>query len=103
PPLGYMYNTTYNMTNNNDDAPVASFKHRNVDYDAVHAEPNHDMTELLTRKLVFPRDLEGDWAEDWDEEMGFTIQSEYIQDSYPPAQSPSPCPLPPRWSPHPPS
>ncbi|KIM76020.1 hypothetical protein PILCRDRAFT_91779 [Piloderma croceum F 1598] len=104
PPLGYMYNTTYNMTNNNDDAPVTSFKHRNVDYNAVHAEPNHDMTELLTRELVFPRDLEGDWAEDWDEEMGFTIQSEYIQDSYPPAHSPAPWHLPPpptsEYAPH---
>jgi len=98
PPLGYTYGTTYD-TAHDDDVHVVLFEHRDEPDDgAVRAEPDHDVTEPLARELAFPGDSERDWAEEMEEEIGFSIQGEYIHSNYPPAPSPAP------WHPpHPPT
>ena len=89
PPLKY----THNMAHDDDDdnVHVVPFKHHDEPNDStVRAEPDHDVFEPLARELVVPRDAEGDWAEELDEEMGLNIQGEYMPASYPPAPSPTP-------------
>jgi hypothetical protein len=82
PSLEYTHDTVYD----DDDVP---FEHHNVDDGAVRAEPDRDAIEPLERELVFPEDTGVDWAEDLEEEMGSSIQGEYIHNNYPPAPSPA--------------
>jgi hypothetical protein len=91
-PLEYTHDTVYDN--------VVPFKHCNKPDDgAVRAEPDCDTIKLLVRELAFPMDLEGDWAEDINEEMKFNLQSEYRQATYLPSPPP-PSPAP--WYPPPP-
>jgi hypothetical protein len=100
PPLEYTYGTAHNTVHDNNAYGVPSEHHDEPDDGAIRAEPDHDAIEPLTDELVFPRDLEGDWAEDMNEEMGYNLQGEYRPATYspsPPPPSPTPWypPLPP--------
>jgi len=96
PPLEYTHGDT---SYDNDDAYAIPFEHCDEPDDgAVRAEPNHDTIEPLACELVVPEDTGVDWAEDIDEDTGFSIQGEYIPANYPPAPPPAPW-----YPPHPPT
>jgi len=84
------------MAYDDDDIVTPSKCHDKPDNGTIHAEPDHDAIKPLAHELVFPGDTEVDWAEDLDEEMGFNLQDEYIQATYPPTPAPTP------WHPTPP-
>jgi hypothetical protein len=93
PPLGHMHDTA-----NNDDAHVIEFEYRDkCDNGASDKEPNHDMIKLHAFELAAPGVIDSTWAEEMERKHGYTLNSEYMQDNYPPVPSPVP------WYPPPPS
>ena len=74
------------------DTHTASFEHHEeLDNRATQAEPDHyTVIEPLTDELAILDDGCGDWANEVEEAMGYTLQGEYTPANYSPTPAPPP-------------
>src|ERR1700738_4326621 len=102
-----MHETAHSTVHNNahvefeccdklDDAHIEFECHGELNDDVIVAEPDRDTIEPLAHELNILEVLEGDWAAQVEEQIGFGIQGEYVQDPHSPAPFCAP------WYPSPP-
>jgi hypothetical protein len=92
PPLGYMHDVTHDTVSPHVEC------HNEFDNEAIYTGAEHDNVTLPAHDVIAADDTVGDWAGNVELELGFTVQSEYMEYNYPPAPSTAPW-----YTPHPPT
>jgi hypothetical protein len=76
---------------NDNDAYVTLFEqHDKIDDSTIYAGSEHNDVKLLTHELVIPDKRCGDWAEEIEDGMNYTLQDEYSQYKHSPTPHPTP-------------